>query len=157
MEEANTEQEQENKNSDISLDQIYKGIGYLKPEQQSIILTTYKITDLYSILANHKEYEKYIASLINTATTYVNTVGALIALRKEAVKRSKTNAEVNLLDTLNQAYDKSTKECKETFCQEMLGKKDFFENAYRMIMGCFENALEEKEDVANEVIGAAEE
>lgn len=154
MEEANTEQKQ--KNNDISLNNIYRGIGYLKPEQQSIILTTYKITELYSILANHEEYEKYIASLINTATTYVNTVGALIDLRKEAVKESKANSESKLLDAINQAYDSSTKEGKETFCQEMLGKKDFFENAYRMIMDCFENALKEKGDVADGVVDVAE-
>ena len=50
-------------NSNISLDSIYNAIWYLNPEQQGIILNHYKITELYSILADDESYKKYIDDL----------------------------------------------------------------------------------------------
>ena len=57
MEELNTEKEQEIGKISISLDNIYKALGYLKPEQQGIIISNYKLTELYSILADNEGYK----------------------------------------------------------------------------------------------------
>ena len=53
--------------SNISLDNIYKAIGYLMPEHQANILVNYKLTELYDIFANNESYEKYINNLFHVS------------------------------------------------------------------------------------------
>lgn len=99
-----------------------------------------------------KKYEQYIISLITTTTTYINTVGALTALRKEAIKDSEKGKEVDLLSTMNQVYDCLPEEFKKQFCRDMLTKEDFLAESVRTIQGYFEKAVEvQKDDVGGDV------
>ncbi len=86
MEEIITEKKQVNSN--ISLDDIYKAIGYLKPEHQTVVLTNYKLPELYNILANNEGYEKYINDLFAVSNEYSNRAIALSALHTEAFLQS---------------------------------------------------------------------
>ncbi len=127
---------------EIDLQNIYDAIRYLKPEQQGIILSTYKLTDLGSILTDRKNYEKYIADLLQGATVYINTVGALAALRKEAVKDSEKNKEFDIWETMIQVYDSLPEEYKKVFCMNLLDRKEFFEDACKVMMNSFQSAVE---------------
>lgn len=138
--------EQKEVNSNISLDNIYNAIRYLKPEQQGIILSTYRVKDLSSILIDRKNYEKYITDLLQSATTYINTVGALADLRKEAVKDSEKSKEFDIWETMIQVYDNLPVEYKKVFCMKLLDRREFFEDAYKMMMNIFENAVEMQGD-----------
>ena len=133
-------------NSNISLDNIYNAIRYLKPEQQGIILSTYRVKDLSSILIDRKNYEKYITDLLQSATTYINTVGALADLRKEAVKDSEKSKEFDIWETMIQVYDNLPVEYKKVFCMKLLDRREFFEDAYKMMMNSFENAVKVQGD-----------
>lgn len=144
-------------NSNIELQNIYDAIRYLKPEQQGIILSTYKLTDLGSILIDRKNYEKYITDLLQSATTYINTVGALTALRKKAVKDSEKSKEIDVWETMIQVYDSLPEEYKKVFCMNLLDRREFFEDAYKMMMDSFQSAVEVQSDdvgsgVANEKV-----
>ncbi len=121
---------------------IYDAIWYLKPEQQGIILSTYKLTDLGSILTDRKNYEKHITGLLQSATAYINTVGALTALRKEAIKDSKKSKKFDIWEIMIQVYDNLPEEYKKVFCMNLLDRKEFFEDAYKVMMDSFQNAVE---------------
>ena len=148
MEELKTEKKHENgTDSSISLDNIYKALGYLKPEQQVIILSTYKLTELYSICANNEEYEKYIRSLFDAAKEYSDRAVALISLHTEAFKQSlKKQVEFNIVDSMGKTYDQLREVDQKKFCVEMLRKKGFFMDAYETMMNVFENAVEIQDD-----------
>ena len=62
---VNTEKNQTGINSDITMDNIYNAIRYLNPKEQLKIIENYKFTELYSILADKEEFEKYISYLRN--------------------------------------------------------------------------------------------
>lgn len=57
-EEVITEKKQVNSN--IELGHIYDAIRYLKPEHQAMILTNYKLPELYSILVDDENYKNYM-------------------------------------------------------------------------------------------------
>lgn len=139
-----TEKKQENStDNNISLDNIYKALGYLKPEEQGIILSTYKLTELYSICANDEGYRQYIRDLFSFANETINKAGALISLHTEAFKQSlKKQEEFNIVDSMNKTYDQLSEADQKKFCEEIFQKKGFFEDAYKMMMGVFENAVE---------------
>lgn len=139
-----TEKKQENStDNNISLDNIYKALGYLKPEQQGIIISNYKLTELYSICENKETYEKYIRDLFTYANEIINKAGALISLHTEAFKQSmKKSEKVNRVDSMGKAYDQLSEADQKQFCKDMLGKKEFFEESVKMIQGLFENAIE---------------
>ena len=149
MEEIKTEQKQVNNNN--SLDNIYKALGYLKPEQQGIIISNYKLTELYGILADNEGYKQYIRDLFTCANEIINKAGALISLHTEAFKQSMMKPEeVNAVDSMGKAYDKLSEADQKRFCQEMLGKKEFFQDAYKVMMDSFEKAVEmQKDDVVS--------
>lgn len=144
-----TEKKQENSiDGNISLDNIYKALGYLKPEQQGIIISNYKLTELYGIYENKETYEKYIHDLFTYANEIINKVGALISLHTEAFMQSmKKTEEVNTVDSIGKAYDQLSGEDQKKFCRDMLQKKGFFVDTYEMMMNVFRNAAEmEKRD-----------
>jgi len=141
-----TEKKQENStDNNISLDNIYKALGYLKPEEQGIILSTYKLTELYSICANDEGYRQYIRDLFSFANETINKAGALISLHTEAFKQSlKKQEEFNIVDSMNKTYDQLSEADQKKFCEEMFQKKGFFEDVYKMMMSVFENAVENR-------------
>ena len=56
--------------SNIEFQNIYDAIRYLKPEQQIIILSNFKLTELYSIFADDESYKKYINDLFAVSEEY---------------------------------------------------------------------------------------
>lgn len=145
-------------NSNIELQNIYDAIRYLKPEHQVIILSNFKLTELYSILANDESYKKYIDDLFAVSDEYIKRAIALSALHTEAFIRSMKKQEVfDSASTMCQMYDSISEEDQKRFCEGMLQKKGFFEDAYKMMMDSFQNAVEVESDdvgsgVANEKV-----
>ena len=87
-------------NSNISLDSIYNAIWYLNPEQQGIILNHYKITELYSILADDESYKKYIDDLFAVSDGYMKRAIALSVLHTEAFLQSMGKQRFDVLDSI---------------------------------------------------------
>ncbi len=148
MEEGTTEKKQVNSNSDITLDNIYNAIRYLKPEEQLKIIENYKLTELYSIFADNNGYLKYVSDLFNISHEYFDRSMALMSLNTEAFKESRKR-KLTMREAMNQTYDSLSVEEKQRFCQDMLSKKEFFEDSCKMIMDVFGNASEaEKKDAS---------
>ena len=146
-EEVNTEKNQTGINSDITMDNIYNAIRYLKPDEQVKILENYKFTELYSILADKEEFEKYISYLHNISHEYFGRVLVLKALYVKALEESRKQ-KLTMREAMNKTYDGLSDDEKQKFCQDMLGRKEFFEGSCKMIMDAFEHASEvEKKDV----------
>lgn len=80
--------------------------------------------------------------MLQSATAYINTVGALAALRKEAVKDSEKSKGFDIWETMVQVYDNLPEEYKKVFCRNLLNRKEFFEDAYKVMMDNFQNAVE---------------
>lgn len=146
MEVTITENQVINADSNISLDNIYKAIGCLKPEHQTNILVNFKLTELYSIFANNDGYEKYIGDLLAASKEYTNRAVALSALHAQAFLYSvEGKEEFDPADAMCQMFDCMSKEDQKRFCEGMFQKKEFFEDAYQNMMSVFENAEEVKE------------
>lgn len=134
--------EKKQANSNIELRHIYDAIRYLKPEQQGIILNNYKVTELYAILADDNEYEKCLRNLFDNSNAYSMLAIALMALHTEAVMEKRGRSKVDVMDSINKAYNSMSEEDKKIFCGNMLQKKAFFVDAYKMMMDSFESAVE---------------
>ena len=143
-----TEKNQEiNADSNIKLENIYNAIRYLKPEHQGIILSAYKFTELYDIFANNESYEKYINDLFAVSHEYTNRAIALSALHTEAFLQSMREKEVfDPAYTMCQLFDCMSEADQKRFCNGMLQKKEFFEDAYKVMMNTFQSAVEVKGD-----------
>ncbi|MBD5546972.1 MAG: hypothetical protein HDQ97_06185 [Lachnospiraceae bacterium] len=127
------------------MDNIYNAIRYLKPEHQGIILSTYKFTELYDIFANNESYEKYINDLFAVSHEYTNRAIALSALHTEAFLQSrKKKEEFDAATTMCQMFDCMSEADQKRFCEGMLQKKGFFEDAYKVMMDSFQSAVEVK-------------
>lgn len=142
--------EKKQANSNIELGHIYDAIRYLKPEQQGIILNNYKITELYAIFANNESYEKYIDDLFAVAREYTSRAVALSSLHTEAFLQSmKKKEKFDPAITMCQMFDCMSEEDQKRFCGNMLQKKAFFVDAYKMMMDSFESAVEKGEGIEN--------
>lgn len=133
-------------NSNISMDNIYNAIRYLKPEQQGIILSNYKIIELYDIFANNEAYEKYINDLFAVSREHTSRAVTLSSLHTEAFLQSiKKQEEFNPVDAMCQMYDCMSEADQKRFCGSMFQKKDFFEDAYKNMISVLENAVKSNE------------
>ena len=147
-EEVNTEKNQTGISSNITLDNIYNAIRYLKPKEQFKILENYKFTELYSILADREEFEKYISYLRNISHEYFDRVLALMSLYTKALEERRKQ-KLTTLEAMNKTYDGLSEEEKQKFCMDMLAKKEFFEDSCKVIMDVFGHASEvEKKGVS---------
>ena len=149
MEEVITEKKQTNSN--ISLDNIYNAVRYLKPEQQGIILENYKLTELYGIFENQETYEKYISDLFTVAKEYSDRAIALISLHTEAFLQSmKKQEEFDPAIIICQMFDCMSETDQKRFCWDIFQKKGFFEESVKMIQAWFDSAKEvQKDDVGD--------
>lgn len=141
-------------NSNIELQNIYDAIRYLKPEHQVIILSKFKLTELYSILTNDESYKKYIDDLFAVSDEYIKRAIALSALHTEAFIRSmKKQEEFDPASIMCQMFDCISEADQKRFCEGMLQKKGFFEDAYKMMMDSFQSAVEvQSDDVGSGVV-----
>ena len=111
-----------------------------------MILANYKLTELYSIFSDDENYKKYIDDLYCVANGYIDRVVALSALHTEAFLQSiKKQEEFNPVDAMCQMYDCISEEDKKRFCQDILQKKKFFEDAYKNMISVFESAVKSNE------------
>lgn len=125
----------------------------MKPEQQGIILNNYKISELYAILADDESYEKYINDLFAVSSEYTSRAVALSSLHTEAFLQSMGKQRFDVLDSMGKTYDSLPEIDKKIFCENMLQKKEFFVDAYKMMMDSFESAVEvEKSDGKGETV-----
>lgn len=143
----NTEKKQGNSvDSNISLDNIYKAIGHLKPGHQVVVLANYKLPELYNIFENNETYNKHIKDLFAVAIEYNDRAIALSSLHTEAFLQSiKKQEEFNPVDAMCQMYDCMSEADQKQFCGSMFQKKDFFEDAYKNMISVFENAVKSNE------------
>lgn len=146
MEEIITEKKQETRtNCEIDLQNIYDAIRYLKPEQQGIILSNYKLIELYDILTDNDGYKKYIDDLFAVSNEYTNRAIALSALRTEALLQNmKRKEKVDVAGIMCQMFDCMTEADQKKFCEDMLQKKGFFQDEYKVMMDSFESAVKVK-------------
>lgn len=145
-----TENKVINADSNISLNNIYKAITDIQPEQQGIILGNYTFMELYNIFANNDGYEKYINDLFAASREYTNRAIALSALHTQAFLRSLQKMEkFDPAIELCKLFDCMSKEDQKRFCEGMFQKKEFFEDAYRNMMDVFENAEEREKENSN--------
>ena len=145
---VNTEKNQTGNSSNITLGNIYNAIRYLGQEEQVKILENYKLTELYLILADKDKFEKYISYLRNVSRDYFGRVLILRALYVKALEESRTE-KLTMREVISQSYDGLSEEERQKFCQDMLGRKEFFGATCRMIMDVFVNASEaEKKDAS---------
>ena len=127
------------------MDNIYNAIRYLNPKEQLKIIENYKFTELYSILADKEEFEKYISDLRNISHEYFDRVLALMSLYTKALEERRKQ-KLTMREAMKQTYDGLSQEEKQKFCQDMLAKKEFFESSCKMIMDVFEHASEVPEE-----------
>ena len=138
-------EKQVNSSSNITLDNIYNAIRYLNPKEQFKILENYKFTELYSILADKEEFEKYISDLRNISHEYFDRVLALMSLYTKALEERRKQ-KLTTLEAMNQTYDSLSEEEKQKFCMDMLAKQEFFEDSCKVIMDVFGHASEVPEE-----------
>ena len=127
----------------------------MKTEQQAIIISNYKLTELYGICENDERYKQYIRDLFTYANDIINKAGALISLHTEAFKQSMMKKEeFDPASTMCQMFDCMSEADQKRFCEGMFQKKGFFVDAYKMMMDSLENAVEvEKgEGIENEEV-----
>lgn len=122
-------------------------MGYLKAEQQGIIISNYKLTELYDIFANNETYEKYINDLFAVSNEFMKRAVALSMLHTEAFMQNRKKEEFNPVTNMCQMYDGMSEVDQKRFCKDIFQKKGFFEESVKMIQMYFENAKEVGKDV----------
>ena len=111
------------------------------------ILENYKLTELYSMLADKDEFEKYTSYLRNVSNDYFGRLLALMSLYTGTLEERRKE-KLTMREVMSQSYDSLSDEEKQRFCQDMLAKKEFFEDSCRMIVGVLGDASEsERKDV----------
>lgn len=131
------------------MDVIYRTLPNLKDDHQNIISVNYKLSDLYYWMNHEDELKEYLQSLLDGANTNIRAINALIELYNGVTieSRDKKNHIVKGVGIL---YDALPEESKQKVCQDLLGRRKFFEDAYRLIMDTFKDAAGEKEDAVRE-------
>lgn len=89
------------------------------------------------------------------AREYTSRAVALSSLHTEAFLQSmKKQEEFDPASTMCQMFDCMSEEDQKRFCENMLQKKEFFVDAYKMMMDSFESAVGEgieNEEVSKKV------
>lgn len=134
----------------LSIDHIYNTIRNLKPKYQEVLLSQYNFYDLRTLLEEDiVEYDRYLTSIINSAEKYFKLFSALVDLYIGVRKEQ----ESDIMASISQAYDRLSEEDKKKVCVVMMGKKEFFSDAYKNMMDGFQNAMKsEKEN--NNIVGS---
>ena len=144
MEELITEQKQTNDN-DIDMNVIYRTLPNLKPENQGLLTVNYKLTDL-CYWANHEdELREYLQSLIDSANANIKLVHAFIEFYNGILVESR-DRKGYIADGMLRLYDALPDESKRKVCEDLLSRKNFYEDACLKIMDSFSKAVEVKGD-----------
>lgn len=97
----------------------------------------YKLSDLYSIIEDDKQFNEYITTLEKYVNTYRDVSVALTELHREICR----GQEFDLLNAMTHVYDNMSEKDQREFCGKMLNKKNFFTAAYEIMMGIFKNGV----------------
>lgn len=131
------------------MDVIYRTLPNLKDYHHNIISVNYKLSDLHYWMNHEDELKEYLQSLLDGANTNIRAINALIELYNGVTieSRDKKNHIVKGVGIL---YDALPEESKQKICEDLLGRRKFFEDAYRFIMDTFKDAAGEREDMVQE-------
>lgn len=140
-------QQENNEPGKIDLNAIYNAVRNLNADSQKTILSQYKFSELYQLFRDYEGYTKYISELIKGASAYLQTANALSELYNESLKETHGRQESELIMSMNKAYEGLSDEARKKFCESMVGKKGFFEDAYKMIIGTLSSAYGERRDI----------
>lgn len=146
-EEYATENQQENKQQNsITENSVLSAIGKLDSMRQGLLLKHFKLGELYQMIATPKDLARCTENYSIMATFYIDLVGALIKLRTQAIKELNGKYEETVVDTMEAVYDGMSDTYKREFCRKMVDRGDFFQDAYKEIMGKMNSVLKgEKE------------
>ena len=141
-EEYATENQQENKQQNsITENSVLSAIGKLDSMSQGLLLKHFKLGELYQMIATEKDLARCTENFSIMATFYIDLVSALVKLRTEAIKELEGKSEGNPVSTMEAVYDGLSDVCKKEFCRKMVDRGDFFQDAYKEIMGKMNLAL----------------
>lgn len=141
-EEYATENQQENKQQNsITENSVLSAIGKLDSMSCGLLLKHFKLGELYQMIATEKDLARCTENFSIMATFYIDLVSALVKLRTEAIKELEGKSEGNPVSTMEAVYDGLSDVCKKEFCRKMVDRGDFFQDAYKEIMGKMNLAL----------------
>ena len=145
MEEVITEKKQVN-SKEIGMDVIYRTLPNLKTEHHNIISVNYKLSDLHNWMNNEEELRQYLQGLLDRANTNILAVNALMELYNGVTIESR-DKKGHIVKGVGILYDALPDESKQKVCEDLLGRKKFYEDACLKIMDSFNQAVEVKGDV----------
>ncbi len=145
MEGLTTEQSQTN-NHNIGMDVIYRTLPNLKTENQDILAANYKLAELHYWVNHEDEMKKYLQSLLDLANARIQIIHAFIELYNGVLIESKDEKN-HIVKGVGILYDALPEESKQKVCEDLLGRKKFYEDACVKIMDSFNRAVEVKGDV----------
>lgn len=128
------------------MDVIYRTLPNLKDDHQNIISVNYKLSDLHYWMNHEEELKKYMQELLNGANTNILAINALIELYSGVTIESRDEKN-HIVKGVGILYDALPEESKQKVCEDLLGRKKFYEDACVKIMEGFSNAVEVKGDV----------
>lgn len=121
----------------------------MKAENHNIISVNYKLSDLHYWMNHEDKLKEYLQSLLDGANTNIRAINALIELYNGVTIESR-DKKCSLVEGISKMYDVLPDESKQKICEDLLSRKKFFEDAYRLIMDTFKDAAGEKEDAVQE-------
>ena len=96
---------------------------------------------------NHEdELKEYMQELLNGANTNILAINALIELYNGVTIESRDEKN-HIVKGVGILYDALPEESKQKVCEDLLGRKKFYEDACMKIMDSFNQAVEVKGDV----------
>lgn len=128
------------------MDVIYRALPNLKDDHQNIISVNYKLSDLHHWMNHEDELKEYMQELLNGANTNILAINALIELYNGVTIESRDEKN-HIVKGVGILYDALPEESKQKVCEDLLGRKKFYEDACVKIMDSFNQAVEVKGDV----------
>lgn len=125
------------------MDVIYRTLPNLKDDHQNIISVNYKLSDLHYWMNHEDELKEYMQELLNGANTNILAINALIELYSGVTIESRDEKN-HIVKGVGILYDALPEESKQKVCEDLLGRKKFYEDACVKIMEGFNGAVEIK-------------
>ena len=136
-----------NQESNInSFNAFYYGLRTLEDEQQKLLISNYKMTELYHLCINEKDYMRFLESLANTAKLSSNMLKAVRRLHDVTKAGIVPRTDEENIEFMVQSYDELSHEGKEKFCAEIANNRQFFSDLLRLIIGNYRKALNDLKD-----------
>lgn len=160
-EKGNTEENQSidlNQSNDFNT--FYLGLRTLDSQQQTLLMSNYKMMDLYNLCIDEKNYMKTINYCGKAIKMYKDLMDAVKKLHNVTKQGLAPKTDEEIIDTMVQSYEKLSNNGKEEFCVKITNNGCFFSDLLRLIVGNYRKALFDigekihNKDKANGVIDA---